>query len=435
MHSGLENRSQTKKVTMLFIGFCVVLAIEFLDQLYQFERKSGYRVESGGKRTTLKYEKLGKRSSTSFFTFDIDCLDVDDDTCEKAKKESKELAQNLERIFDLKAEIKMLIRFISYCSTECSNDTIARTGPTSYFAMLEKPSILYPQSLVKQISSNLGNLALSKYDAIINFNADSRDNEFRFYFESYEDASSTDRYSFKFIVTHELMHGLGLVTSFDEYLNTTKVLQAQKSDSDRSNIKLDSNSRMLSPTPNVNTLSKRDVSFVPKNRVRSEYSFQFINLFDTFLVDDRTNSSFESIFMEYFYGKHTPLPIQTIYQASSLYKASTLRYAVVFDTGKERFPVDTTFRDFNSGSTMSHLDPNLGSGALDELMWSIASHKRLSDLEGYNISPLGYYQLSILDSMGYKIKIDLKTIPKALSGCPIKENWMLPIMLLAILVN
>ena len=402
----------------MFFGLLLLISsIEFHSQIYEFIPKKGFSSGSSGSADskTSQASKRFKRSSDSGrFIFDVVCGNIGNDSCNKAQQEANEVAARLEQVLVLNKSIKMQINFVSFCLTSCSNDTIARTGPTTYFALRDKPTVLYPQSLVKQLATNQDALSFSKYDAVINFNSDFSKGGFRFYFESYDSSTHYSRYSFKFIVSHELMHGLGLVTSFDEYIDMSQN-RPQQLQASVAQYQVPSTSHLLSPSPNLNILKKRDAVFQPKSSVASSSAFQFLNVFDTFLVDVRTNSRLNDTFMTYFYTSKSPLPILTLYHASSLYNASTIRYAIQFDTGTETFPMDTSFSEFSSGSTMSHVDNSLGEGALDEMMWSMAGHTRTTDLNGGRMSPLGYYQLRILETMGYKLKIDPNSIPKSIS--------------------
>ena len=208
------------------------------------------------------------------------------------------------------------------------------------------------------------------------------------------------------------MHGLGIVTSFDEYLDQSTTQAIKESDPKYA---MTPNAKLLSPSPN-SLLFKRNNEFIGKNSIRSTSVFQFLNVYDSFLVDDRTNTKIYDLFMDEFHSSSYPLSQKTLYYANTLYQASTLRYALKFDTGSEQFPIDTSFKDFNAGSTMSHIDPGLGNGALDELMWAIAEHSKTTDLEGSHLSPLGYYQLRMLQTIGYELKIDPDTIPRAMSA-------------------
>ena len=394
----------------MFFGFgLLIFAEEFHPQIYTFELKKGFTMGSIDYKTSQA--KIHEKRDLTLFKFEVNCGNIDKDICDKANKESSELASLMEKVLDIKRNIVILIQFISFCETVCNNETIARSGPSTYFALSRNPVILYPQSLVKQLANNSNSLAYSKYDAVINFNSDSD----RLYYETFEDGSQNNQYSFKFIVSHECMHGLGVVTSFDEYID---ISQFEAIQTGKSNYPVTASSKLLSPAPNNNNLNKkikRDLNFLPKGKVESFSNFQFINLYDTCLVDARTNFKVFDIFMKYFYNSPTPLPIQTLFQASSLYKGATLRYAIMFDTGSEQFPMDTTFANFSSGSSMSHLDQGLGPGSLDELMWSIAQHDKTIDLKGSSSSSWGYYQLKMLQTMGYPLKIDPETVPKSIS--------------------
>eukprot|EP00834_Sanchytrium_tribonematis_P000251 NODE_5_length_72347_cov_1.339331.p19 type:complete len:397 gc:universal NODE_5_length_72347_cov_1.339331:11255-12445(+) len=373
----------------------LIFALEFSTQVYIYDKFNGGYSKFDPPLVEGENNLRYKRDFQPKFNFEIRCDNIDEITCSRAKSESQDLSNALSTVLNLQAAIKMLVTFTSFCATTCGNTTIARTGPTSYFALKKDQTVLYPQSLVKQIATN--EISYTQYDATINFNIDGTNGQSKIYFESFEDPDPT-KYSFKFILSHELMHGAGLVTSFDEYLDPSRLNTDQ--------------AHLLSPSPNPNYLTKRQ-EFVPKNQVLSSSPFQFVNLYDTFLVDARTNIRLKEIFRTNFFGASLPLPRSTVTAASSLYKASTTRYAIVFDTGKEQIATDTSFSEFNPGSTMSHIDPTIGVGSLDELMWSIASHERTTDLAGIDQSPLGYSQLKMLQAMGYKIKIDPSTIPRS----------------------
>ena len=173
----------------------IILAYQFHNQVYNFEKRKGFT-----KETTVYKRQERSLDTDQRFIFDIQCTDTSADTCTKANKEALQVASFLEKTFELKKSIKMLVKFVSFCKTRCGNDTIARTGPTAYFALKEKQEILYPQSLVKQISFNSDNLDYSEYDATISFNTDPKRGKFRLYFETFEDKSEDGGYSFKFIL-------------------------------------------------------------------------------------------------------------------------------------------------------------------------------------------------------------------------------------------
>lgn len=344
-------------------------------------------------------EGLMKRGAAGKFNFMINCLDLDDDKCAMAREEAFQVATSIEQTMDISTEINMAINFVSFCRSSCSNSTIARTGPTNYFSALANRYMLYPQALAKQLSDV--DLGYTMVDAVINFNMDRRDDNFKFYFETRE-SSDEGLYSFKFILIHELTHGLGIVNSFDSFT--------------------EGEAGLLSPSPAFRQLFSRE--FTQRYRVQSNSPFPFINIYDSLLEDARTNTPLIDFYRAHFYNASVPLSSDTFNAAQSLHMAATSRFSVVFNAGSEKIPVDSSFAPFNDGSSLSHIDPSVNSDSLDELMYAFASTRSVNSYPGHDVSPFGRSQILILQAMGYTFQIDAEAVPTS-SAMSILPMWLL----------
>jgi hypothetical protein len=212
--------------------------------------------------------KLEKRAGTlSFksksFIFDLDCIlpfgesTSGEDTCVKVQKGLLRGAERLENVIHLRVPIRVKINYRSFCEdkgtangTACSvrNPALGFAAPSYWqqFTAQEANSLgldenyLYPSALARQYR-NLTERDSSESDISASFNSD-----YNFWFPTYKDRygdpssqiwgdtqnikggfyKQTDSYSYDFeqIVLHEIIHGLGMLSSWGKWIDPLHII-------------------------------------------------------------------------------------------------------------------------------------------------------------------------------------------------------------------
>ncbi|RHZ48315.1 hypothetical protein Glove_553g48 [Diversispora epigaea] len=326
-----------------------------------------------------------KRETVNFFQVTHNCS-ASVALCNKIKVAFNDAGKELTKILKLKQIINVNSTFTSLAPTTLGSAYSARYVP---LISDDKITRLYPQALVKQFCLNPCP-EYNAYDISARFNSD-----FDWWFRTDNETIKSDQYDFYAVLLHELIHGLGFISSWSNSLET-----------------LD-NRNTTGITPDFgysdNIFSEfseyifdRYVKFIRNNVVctSTDYTFQLNKA-----VENGTSFNDYSEFVTKM--KSSP---QWKYAESAL-KCATTNDSMYFTPAKDtswndKIYLETSFNPIVSGSSISHVSDERYEPTEDFLMtYSFAPGESLEYLiqKGGNYkSPIGPRILSILESIGYE---------------------------------
>ncbi|CAG8458424.1 3397_t:CDS:2 [Dentiscutata erythropus] len=164
---------------------------------------------------------LTKRDDSDMFNVTFTCLANNQTLCNKVKNAFDTAGQIITAAIAFKIPVTVNATFTDFCSTlsQCSLSsgtlTLGGAAPARTIQITDDDGVqrLFPQSLVKQRNFTGGNHTYSAFDifAIFNSQAD-------YWFEG--DGRMKDTQSdFLFVILHELIHGLGFTSGYDDFFN------------------------------------------------------------------------------------------------------------------------------------------------------------------------------------------------------------------------
>ncbi|CAG8594545.1 4652_t:CDS:2 [Acaulospora morrowiae] len=166
-----------------------------------------------------------KRDNDDMFVVTFTCTVNDQTLCNKVKTAFTTAGKLITASIAFKTPVTVNATFTSFCVlyNECSTPTttlitLGGAAPARTMEILDSDGVtrLFPQSLVKQM--NLDNHpAYSSFDILALFNSDTN-----YWFDG-DGPIHADQSDFLFLIVHELMHGLGFTTGYEDYLNNPAV--------------------------------------------------------------------------------------------------------------------------------------------------------------------------------------------------------------------
>ncbi|KAI8997060.1 hypothetical protein BDB01DRAFT_769681 [Pilobolus umbonatus] len=149
------------------------------------------------------------------------------------------------RVIYVKNSLLIKVSYYSFCDKLCANNTFGWGAPTSHFTLPFEDGAdlnhVYPQALAKQLAPYSSTSVWSKYDIEIDINHDiymntsdperailsgwdgksiPPDGTFWFYKNATHNDILAHQIDFRYIVLHELLHGLGFLSSWAAYFWT-----------------------------------------------------------------------------------------------------------------------------------------------------------------------------------------------------------------------
>ncbi|CAB5357228.1 unnamed protein product [Rhizophagus irregularis] len=363
------------------------------------------------KRNPINYEFIKKRSlktkRTSFnnnnnnFQIEFTCGIDDKILCDKARKGFESAGQIITSTISFRNPVIVNASFYNFCKTDnqcsSSNDNNMVAGganPTKTIALTDNDGIVryYPQALVKQ-------LPFERYPDFEPFDISAKFNsEVNYWFEGDKLPIKSDQTDFILIILHEFIHGLGFVSSWNDFFNFA-------------------NPQGLTPVPSADNLN-------------SGMSFNgFIeNIFDKYLIFlpsgeyvSNVAAKINTIVNEKGKFYQTPENFITTFKSSSQYqqsemmlKAATTSFSLGFlpnntNNLSEAIILETTLNPFRTGSSLGHFDLKTYMNTSDFLMTYIQDPGMtlgdyMSISGNYTGGPIGPKLRQILGTMGYVIK-------------------------------
>ncbi|CAJ0901466.1 3482_t:CDS:10 [Entrophospora sp. SA101] len=371
-------------------------AAEVGEQLFhvKIKRKRWYddnhvdNVQTGNRSQSNKHNQ--QTSPGQKFSVSLKCT-ADQQTCQQVQGSFDAAGKFITNTFILNT-ITVNASFISFCEGQpnCSQDNI-----------LDDDGIqrLYPQALVKQFNYET-HPEYGQFDIIALFNSDAA-----WWFSSSPSAPiNSTQYDFLYTLIHELFHGLGFGSSWDEHY-----------------------SGILTPVPGPNPLTANGSSTSTSVDLNDndyikfyEWAFdkyikllkdgtnlttyaQEINKFFTGEYTNITGSQFESKFKgspQYNIAKNMDLLAVT---ANSLGFIPTINFTNVNDSA---VILETSLIPYRVGSSISHVDKKLYANTSDFLMkydseTGVSLDQLVSRGGNYSGGPIGPKLKLVMETLGY----------------------------------
>ncbi|KAI8086829.1 uncharacterized protein B0P05DRAFT_635537 [Gilbertella persicaria] len=166
-------------------------------------------------------------TTNTIVQYDLECK-ADTVFCDKVSKAIAAAIDELTRVINIKNSLLILVKYHSFCEKICANDTFGWGSPTSQFTLPFEDgadlNYVYPQALAKQLAPYSSTSVWSKYDIEIEINSDlylmdSEEANGKYWFVN-ESRITPDQIDFRYLVLHELLHGLGFLSSWAAYFWT-----------------------------------------------------------------------------------------------------------------------------------------------------------------------------------------------------------------------
>ncbi|CAI2163779.1 11685_t:CDS:2 [Funneliformis geosporum] len=341
----------------------------------------------GGKSPTFNQEGSPPES---MFQVTFTCgLINQDELCQKVQSSFENAAKIISSTIKLNTQIKVNAKFYNFCKEppNCLEEdrVIGAAGATNYYSLKDEVDgfeRLYPQALVKQFNFQ-GHPIYEEFDIQAMFNS-----KFSYHFDGDVKPMNATDYDITYIITHELIHGLGFTSSW-------KPLSVAQS---------------APPLGLLPAIATKDGIIVK----------EFI--FDKFMIrldDGNFTSDYTKEIQKYFIENkdvNDEVSLEELIKApqfkimQEMLRLSTTPKTLGFlphdstDYIRDSAILETSFPIFKVGSTLSHLDFSTYLNTSDFLMMPKAipgkTHDELIQLNG-NYGLIGPKITSILESIGY----------------------------------
>ncbi|ORX89324.1 hypothetical protein K493DRAFT_340718 [Basidiobolus meristosporus CBS 931.73] len=327
-------------------------------------------------------------------------------TCEKAKATFQIAFDILRNVIDFKRTVNVKAAYVNYCEDMdwCHSSLLGYAGPARSIKLNDSDGKrrLYPQALVKQME--LSEVPeFSGVDIQATFNS-----EARFWFQVDPNPIKRRQYDFLSVILHELIHGLGFTTQWDNYFKIG-----------------------LTPRPNFQNLRNGGTRFVGfTENAFDQYLAEYPSMTRlTEIADQISNRLLSQKYESGSSGWGIFRKLQDTVEAQitqDLLSAGTRPNAIVFLPKNAKDLNDTIFLEtsigrFTQGSSLCHLDYQSNLNSPDFVMKYKSGpgsiQAKLRQVKQSKYSPIGPQLIGILETLGYAIN----TNPKPLSE--ILPNW------------
>lgn len=350
-------------------------------------------------KSLLSTDSSSKTEIDRPFTVNFKCDFPDKSICDKAHKSYDIVFDLLSDLLVLKRSIVVDASYSYFCQGDspapsCDTANLGLASSASHWLLTEpglNPTTAYPQALAKQLSTVEYNWAPA--DIIAKFNGDKLPNgASRFWFEG-DGKMKQDQYDFTYVVMHEVLHGLGILSYFGTYVPDEQV---------------------VIPLSTMN-----------ENKFATELPF----LFDSMVYEKNGKRNLRDYYNEF---KRNSVDGLESYRKSEAYENAKTLYRLSTESGLEiRLPrmsqrvmhrftnasIEYSERDdesvivlhtcefpFKPATSISHLDQATYDNTEEFLMRPTATRgKTLKSLTKKDGFPVGKKTIRLLSAMGYEI--------------------------------
>ncbi|KAI0243467.1 hypothetical protein L0F63_006819, partial [Massospora cicadina] len=352
------------------------------------------------------------------------------DVCDLVSKTFTTAGIYLSNILQFSTPVNVRASFYSFCKVleDCSQSHVTLGQAAAARSVTLKDSDgqerLYPQSLVKQIKLS-PMPRISAFDIVAEFNSDAN-----FWFPSSGGSPKPTQVDFLLVVSHELLHGLGFASTYDDYF-------------------FDGAPQSLTPSPVLVQTSSGKVALAGFYENVFDRSIELLGTgmsLSNYTMKFKEFASWQELY------KSTD-DLVAAFQASPLYslgqdvlKAATTSGAMGFQLGKQTdtatngtLILETGLTPFSVGSSISHVAYKTYSNTKEFLMrYEMASGSSLSSLvrslDSWGSEPYGPAVVAVLEKMGYSTNENpdpniLVTYPDGSGSMPLAILTLLSIAL------
>ncbi|RHZ59186.1 hypothetical protein Glove_365g217 [Diversispora epigaea] len=328
-----------------------------------------------------------KRQTDNFFQVSPSCYSTDAALCDKVKEVYNDAGKEISKVLKLKRTINVNATF-----TDLNDENLLGYARASQFILLtsdDKIKRRYPQALVKQFSLEV-QLEYYDYDIVAEFNSDQN-----WWFKTDNVTIESNQYDFYATVLHEFMHGLGILSSWNDDLETSddQVFTGLTPYSDFDYY----NYQFFGFYENI---FDRYVKFVRNNEksTSTNYTYQ-LNMAVANGTSFNSYSEFVTAVKSSIQWKYAEYALTSATTDASLY------FTPAEDTSwNEDIELESGI-PFESGTSICHVSQKLNTTSDFLITWSREPGITLEEsiqIGGNYSSPIGPRILSILESMGYE---------------------------------
>ncbi|GAN01038.1 dolichyl-diphosphooligosaccharide--protein glycosyltransferase subunit 1 [Mucor ambiguus] len=369
--------------------------------------------------------KIDTSTQQNNLTFDLTCK-ASASECQGVSATLSKATDIISDIFQFETPLVINASYVNFCQEyqDCHHDakyaSIGQAYPSISYVMMDntdKMTRLYPQPLLKQYTNMSEKPSWTQYDIEAQFN-----NEINWYFANNADPIQSSQTDFLRNVVHELIHGLGFMTSWNDdfYEAILPLFDSGKIE------------HFITPTLLAQTNN---------HQLMSDYSanqpfWGFVEFpFDKYIhfKNNNTNSytSFTSITQQlnHFSSSNATfrnmVDLANAWYNSDEYSSSKRLYTkavtfldvlAVIDNEPLLF-LETSVNPFSSGSSLCHVDQSQYLNTTEYLMVYLANTGiDITQLEQmFPQGPIGPKLLKVMATLGYRVKSNVNTDRPSLS--------------------
>ncbi|CAB4430332.1 unnamed protein product [Rhizophagus irregularis] len=369
---------------------------------------------------------LSFKQNVNMFETTLHCSSTEE-ICSKVKATFDSAGEILSSTINFVEKIKVNATFTPFCEKGyCEDEEIlGSAGPIRFHPMIDDDDMvrLYPQSLVKQFQYHT-HLEYSQYDIGAIFNSDAK------YWFGGEINIEKNQFDFLYIILHELIHGLGFGSSWDQYyvgLITPPIIN--KFNGVKINVESNNNNN---DEDNNNNNKENSIKFVEwafdkyvilmENKTKISSITQELNeFFDQkslnnikinnqrdFEINFHKSKQF-NIAKQMFGLAQTPNTIGFLSKEKDNNNNNINNSKEKIDNSKDVVILETSFNPFRVASSISHIDNSLYSNTEDFLMRPVIMNgvtlqQEIINGGNYSGGPIGPKLKQILETLGYSTK-------------------------------
>ncbi|CAG8511202.1 10277_t:CDS:2 [Funneliformis caledonium] len=342
--------------------------------------------------------KTKRKSSNDKFQINFTCGIDDKKLCDKVQKSFESAGQIIVATISLRNPITVDASFYDFCKTDnqCSNDNKIVAGganPARTIALMDEEGVErhYPQALVKQLPFER-HPDFGPFDILAKFNS-----EADYWFEGDESQIKPNQADFQLVVLHELIHGLGFYSSWNDFFDFV-------------------NPQGLTPIPSVEGELNENSGMIFNGFIENIFDKYLIFLSSGEYVSNIT-TVINTIVNEKGKFYETPKDFIIKFKSSPQYlqsqmmlKTATIPFSLGFlpknaNDSSEAIVLETTLNPFQTGSSLGHVDYKTYMNTSDFLMtYKQGSGLTLGDYMSiggnYTGGPIGPKLRQVLKTMG-----------------------------------
>ena len=327
---------------------------------------------------------------TNMFTFDVICTrGTPQETCLKANATLIQAGQFISNVIDLETEIRVNVTMFPFCQSAmiCSDgtDSLAAAAPARTISLLDDDNVqrLYPQSVVKQFAPYLSSIpTFSEYDINMNINS-----EALFYYTDSALPINSTQTDLLFVVLHELFHGLGFTSSYEDYFHPTSPSTVTP------------NVLISGADQNISFAGFIEYAFDKYLKLESGFVTNLVSTMNARLLTLTNNRTYSPA------GLGTTFESDPVSEISrSLTRNFTTAHTTSYSYNQSLVTLETGI-PFSSGSSISHMSSDIYAGTSDFLMRYISQRGvTLQQLQDKEYGAIGPGLRGVMASLGYRVR-------------------------------